>query len=508
MQKGTDLFQLQELAVRMIQRRLQKYTIVVCTLIYILLHSSLSFTPSHLSSSSSSSSYSSSSHISSTTSTSYTSLPILLPVSGSLVSGSSYANTPWHFLEKFCFDEAGGFVQFTLIEDPGYVASLDPAIPSNQQIAFYADQEEVWGATYGNNSLSCNQKVGNAKAAYPIRQLVLTNNTWGYSVVGIIPRWWFITVSNCAPLDGLGRELRPDGTIEIIFYEIHFTNKAGIYQYEFSKDVQGILEMSIFFLCLYWILMFVLAWIKQHAKEKNLQYTVVKEVFISMLIEWFALMLNLIHYAKFAHDGEGIIGCSYAYYFFDFISVLILLYTVLKICMGWAISTNYIPWKRILILILFLLWIFYITLFIWQQYIMDPASVLYVYETIPGWTIVSIRGALTIVAAVFLVQTYQIEQEHTKKQFYLVWSFFSLIWLMSLPWVVGIAHLTESWKRQRVVFALTNSIQAAMYIILTYLFRPFRSNRYVDILKPDETRAFGTNNMQIFPSAPVEFTTI
>lgn len=103
------------------------------------------------------------------------------------------------------------------------------------------------------------------------------------------------------------------------------------------------------------------------------------------------------------------------------------------------------------------------------------------------------------------VATFRLETEHRKKQFYIVWGALAAIWLLSLPIIVIIAHYIESWKRQRVVFTLTLAVQATMFLALTYLFRPFRSNRYVDILKPDETRAFGNNQMQVFPATSVEF---
>ena len=163
-------------------------------------------------------------------------------------------------------------------------------------------------------------------------------------------------------------------------------------------------------------------------------------------------------------------------------------------CSSWAISTNFLPDKRTSYLVIALLFLLYVALFIWQQEILDPASVLYVYETPPGWTIVAIRCLLVLWACWCLVHTYQLETEFRKKQFYLVWSVIALTWLGSLPVIVGIAHELPSWVRRRIVFGLVNSVQAALYIALTYLFRPFRSNRYVDILKPDESRAFGQTN--------------
>ena len=375
---------------------------------------------------------------------------------------------------------------------------------NRQEIAFYANDYLGWHSVYGNKDLTCIQKRDRSKVHYTIETLVAVQNTFQYTVTGVIPRWWYIAVSHC---ETVGVE----APIGIAYYSIHFTNRTGYWSYEFSKDVQGIAEMSIFFLCLYWLLLGSLAWIKQHAKSKGLQYTVIKYLFVSVLIDFVALLFNMAHYLKFANDGVGVPGLEHAYFFFDFVSNLVLLYVVLAICKGWAISTNFLPDRRVTYMVIGVLLLLYIALFIWQQKILDPASVLYVYETPPGWAIVGVRCALTLWGAWCVVHTYRLESEKRRRQFYIVWGILAVLWLVSLPIIVGIATVLETWLRRRVVFGLLNSVTAAIYLILAYLFRPFRSNRYVSILNPNETRAFGNNNMQVFPSAggeTIEFANI
>lgn len=389
---------------------------------------------------------------------------------------------------------------FSFFEDEAYATPTSPR--NRQEVCFYANDYNGWHSVYGNNDLSCVQKRDRSKLHYPIELLATLGGSYSYTITGIIPRWWYITISHC---EGEGL----DAPIGVAYYSMHFTNRTGFWSFEFSKDVQGIAEMSIFFLCLYWVLLGALAWIKRHAKSKGLQYTVVKYLFVSVLIDFVALLFNMAHYTKFASDGVGVPELEHAYFFFDFVSNLVLLYVVLSICKGWAISTNYLPDRRFTYMVIGVLFLLYIALFIWQQKILDPASVLYVYETPPGWAIVAVRSALTLWGLVCVVRTYRLEGEKRRQQFYIVWGVLAVLWLVSLPIIVGIATALETWLRRRVVFGLLNSATAAIYLILTYLFRPFRSNRYVSILNPNETRAFGNNNMQVFPSAgPIEFATI
>jgi hypothetical protein len=197
-----------------------------------------------------------------------------------------------------CPSSTGGVVSFTFIQDSSVKTSL------TQELVLYADQEQSWPSVYGSD-MACIDKVRAAKKSYPIQWLDSAPekaHSYQYEIIGIIPRWWYIAVANCANQ----RENTTDQGLAIAYWNIHFTNNGGLWTYEFSQDVQGIFQMSCFFLVLYWLMMFVLAWIKNHAKGKNLQYQVVKYVFVAMLIQWVGLLFNLAHYAKYAHDGIGV----------------------------------------------------------------------------------------------------------------------------------------------------------------------------------------------------------
>jgi hypothetical protein len=201
----------------------------------------------------------------------------------------------------------GGVVAFTFIQDGNVVKSS-----LTQMVVFYADQEESWPSVYGSDK-SCLEKVAVAKKAYPIQWLDTAPDaphSYQYDIIGIIPRWWYIAVANCANKDAN----TTDQGLAIAYWSIHFTNHGGLWTYEFSQDVQGIFQMCCFFLVLYWLMMFVLAWIKNHAKGKGLQYEVIKYVFVSMLIQWVGLLFNMSHYARYAHDGIGVTGLEQSFF--------------------------------------------------------------------------------------------------------------------------------------------------------------------------------------------------
>lgn len=154
---------------------------------------------------------------------------------------------------------------------------------------------------YKNNSMTCQEKVDVAKRSFSASLLKQQNYTYEYNIEGRIPRWWFMTISNCRG--------GPNGTeagLMIEYWNVHFTNRDGLFQYEFSKDVQGIAEMCIFFLIFYALLLIVLGWMQHHAKQKQLQCLIIKYVFASVLIEWIGIIFLFAHYIKLAHDGVGV----------------------------------------------------------------------------------------------------------------------------------------------------------------------------------------------------------
>ena len=69
-----------------------------------------------------------------------------------------------------------------------------------------------------------------ASQSYQLSLLRNYDNSYQYTVSGIVPRWWYIAVSNCES----GPNKVP-GPMAIKYFLIHFTNRNGIFSYEFSK---------------------------------------------------------------------------------------------------------------------------------------------------------------------------------------------------------------------------------------------------------------------------------
>lgn len=104
--------------------------------------------------------------------------------------GYKTTDADWTYLEKFCFDESGGYVNITL--------TADLSIP-HQGVAFYADLERQWPAVYRGDITDCSQRVKVdelAALAYEITE-EMNGQLIYLRVKGNRPRWWYVAVYNC-----------------------------------------------------------------------------------------------------------------------------------------------------------------------------------------------------------------------------------------------------------------------------------------------------------------------
>lgn len=177
---------------------------------------------------------------------------------------------------------------------------------STQFINFYSDQS--WSDA-NDDSLTCAQKVALAKQSYSVTELAGLPKY--IPVRGSVPRWWYVAFSNCA-IDGSGSVT--SGGISLSSWRLEFTNHAGTFQHQFSMDEQGILEMSIFFAALFFVLMIVLLLSVCLAKRKGQTSVVMQLVFLSILLEFIALAFNIGHYGKFSQDGRGVAALASLWY--------------------------------------------------------------------------------------------------------------------------------------------------------------------------------------------------
>ena len=142
--------------------------------------------------------------------------------------------------------------------------------------------------------------------------------------------------------------------------------------YEFPYEYQGVLVLQLIFIVFYIALITVHVILHTRlCNEKGYRMHNLLRLFtISLVFETVHVVLEMIHYSAYAHNGEGVVALKYlgevCNQFSDWLMILVLI----LIGKGWQVTTSTIRWKTV-------------TFLTWGVYILFSA----VYFT---WVVVSV----------------------------------------------------------------------------------------------------------------------
>lgn len=391
----------------------------------------------------------------------------------------------WKFIAKFCYAEEGGWFEL-------YPENTTPG----GMFCFYSDWEGQWGLVYANRDvMSCKDKNDKAARCISVDEIMDTRKgVYLLRIQSSIPRWWFVVYSNCG---GEGPSL-------VKRLPISYLNPdGGPYMVEFSRDMFNVPQMSLTFGIIYLCLLGLLAWSKVVAKQRDVSYEILRLCAVSICFACMQTWLKFIHFAVFDKDGVGLPGMFAFSFFLEGVAQCILIGILIDLSQGYTISTNYVPRRRFTYACLIIYLIVHVLLYVWNVYMADPAAVLYIYESVPGYAIMVIRILVLLFILKNYNETYKAEKDAERKKFYVVLGFYTTCTLLSLPLIVIIAHNSNSWDRSMIVYALENSVEITYYFLIWLIFRPWAGNNFVSVLSPLTTVPFGMNNQQqIFPELP------
>ncbi|KAH3756619.1 transmembrane protein 145-like [Pelomyxa schiedti] len=368
----------------------------------------------------------------------------------------------WVFLEKFCFLNQGAYA------DVDFVTTT----AGSTAINFYADMDYSWPTVYNTrDETTCEEKVNMSSGSFGEGRMPLR-----VRVHGGRDRWWFIAASNC-----LG------GSIDIR-YNFTFINPS-VSGLQFSADEIGLFQEVLVFMGLFWGLTLALVASLVLLVKGKLQYAITDRLLAVVAVESMALFFWTIHVCVFYSNGIGYPELVSTFDFFDMASELIFLLLIL----GRKLTHH-----RLLLLLWFPFILAYLALYFYKLYGVDPATTLYVYESIPGYIIIALRIVMMFVFLFIVSRTFVIETRAPNRRFYVVFGAIYAFWFITLPIIVLAMHFVPAWKRQKVVVPVQLGVKFFSYLILAVLFRPLKSNRFVQ--KMDPQISFD-NALQVFPAS-------
>ena len=392
-------------------------------------------------------------------------------------TGNLRSNAMWSYFDKFCFDVSpdagegqGGSVEFTFWLDED---DHDRSVPAN--FLFYYDSDGAWPRVYENN-LDCDERRNASTPTLGSGYIELTNGR--YEKISIKqsarPHYWYFAIAGCGSERVKAR------------YEVQFLNQgSSAWSRHFSHDEKGMAELHLTFFLFFCILGAIHIHGVLALYRANVLHPVVRLLTATMMLEVFAVLCLFIHYAVFAGDGIGAPGLEALGSILDMGAQLVFMLLLMLLSRGWTISSNTISDKKPLGIALGVFGVLYMSLFIAEYTLLDPADTVYIYETVPGILILVVR-MMTMCWFLFNVRsTYLHESEPSKRAFYTRFGTIYALWFAMLPFIVIIAAALDPWVRAITVETLYLLFNFFSFAILAWLMWPARASEYFKITPPD-----------------------
>ncbi|KAF7992105.1 hypothetical protein HCN44_001430 [Aphidius gifuensis] len=252
-------------------------------------------------------------------------------------------------------------------------------------------------------------------------------------------------------------------------------NNSGSHSltYQFSYDRQNTLELYLLFFLCYIIL------VPLQLYAVRLQRHPVTRLFTaSLLLEFLAICLILIHVVKFAFDGVGYEQLEVAGDIFDILSRTTFMLLLLLLAKGWAVTRIELTWKPLVFFIWFCYGVVHILLYVWNMTEVDIVEDIDEYQTWPGWFMILFRSAIMIWFIFELRNTMTYEHNTQKLNFLLHFGASALVWFIYLPIIAIIALQISPLWRFKFLLGITYSADCYAYCVMAHLLWPTRSEQY------------------------------
>jgi hypothetical protein len=277
------------------------------------------------------------------------------------------------------------------------------------------------------------------------------------------PRFWYVVLANCKQIDG-------------VLYNLIFSNvNDSFWNREFGVNEQGINTTYAVFTFI------LLGLVIAHMYGLQVQWTAMNSNFAAELISGFASLpalhrtftaglliflaatiLESLHLALYCINGFG----SPMLHLFAFLMRLacqmLIMFLLLLLASGWSVSTENIEHRVRIGSIFSTLGVLYLVLFFWAA-ARDRASTLYIYDSLPGYTLAAVNAAVGGLFIHWLFESRDQEQDEGKKTFYYRLGVSYAWWFLSTALVIVVASVLDPWVREKTVTSMQLIVDTLAY---------------------------------------------
>jgi hypothetical protein len=387
----------------------------------------------------------------------------LVGVEGKVNKGKLKGND-WIYVDKFAYGYDVGQTTGAFAYNVSYTSNIP-----DLQWCFYDDQGGNWSKVF-HGGLSCEEKVA-MSMSYSGKWV--PNKASGVVPVTDTrsPHFFYFALASCG------------NAIDVDYYVSMTQADHGHWAYQFSYDEQGLGQMYLFYMILFIIGAVVHGYTIWWFSQNDSYHTIVKLFTFCIALEGFSVFCMFIHYAVYAGNGQGAPGFKGVGELLDMAAQITFMLLVILVAKGWCISSTQIEGRIPILVGLGVVIVTYLAMFIWEHVGLNPASVLYVYQTAPGIIIIVVRCLVMFYFLFCIRNTYMEENKDNKRQFYLYFGIVMFIWFLSLPIVTAIAESLTNHEvlRLKVVMILYVTFNAIFLIVLGFLLWPSRAYDYFQI---------------------------
>uniref|UniRef100_A0A182W9B8 Uncharacterized protein n=1 Tax=Anopheles minimus TaxID=112268 RepID=A0A182W9B8_9DIPT len=314
-------------------------------------------------------------------------------------------------------------------------------------------------------------------------------------------RWWYIAIANC---DGAGKGLD-------VKYRFRMTNgPPGDFWHEhFSADEMYIPPILLAESIAYSMLLLAVFICAVELKARHLYHCTYRLFTLSVLLQWFGIMLLSVTWTKYAVSGIGPFpNFGGIFTSASEISFLLLLLLMAK---GYTITRARLKTCSTVKITIFinLYVVVYVSLYIYQAEAFDPGEVLNLYESPAGFGLAGLRCAGWVFFMYACAAT--IRKFTEKTPFYYPFTMLGSLWILSGPvlTLLGVSVL-DPWVRESVMHGALGTVAFAGHLAFLWLTWPSRANRSF----PYHVRtnhvgiSHGEDDEVTYPKHPYEPTTL
>ncbi|XP_052873176.1 transmembrane protein 145-like [Anopheles cruzii] len=281
-------------------------------------------------------------------------------------------------------------------------------------------------------------------------------------------RWWYIAIANC---DAGGRGLD-------VKYRFRMTNgPPGDFWHEhFSADEMFIPPILLAEAIAYSMLLLAVFICAVELKARHLYHCTYRLFTLSVLLQWFGLLLLSVTWTKYAVSGIGPFPNFGG--IFTSASEITFLLLLLLMAKGYTITRARLKTCATVKITIFinLYVVVYVTLYIYQAEAFDPGEVLNLYESPAGFGLAGLR---CVAWGFFLYSSAATIRKFAEKvPFYYPFTMLGSLWILSGPvlTLLGV-NVLDPWVRESAMHGALGTVAFAGHLAFLWLTWPSRANK-------------------------------